>query len=517
MLFLKADTQTIVTIGPFVDVGDGFTPQTDITLAGNEAELLKHGSTTVVSIAAATWAAVTSCRGYYSLTLTTSHTDTEGQLTVIVQDDSDCLPVRADFMVVNANVYDSLFAAAGTDVLDVNATQWLGTAAATPTTAGVPEVDVTFWAGNAATASSGNPDVNVESMDSNVVSAAALAADAGTEIGTAVWATAARTLTASTNFNDIAATDIVSGGAITTSGGAVSNVTTTATNSDMRGTDNAALASVVGALADAAAAGDPTASDTLMQYAKQLINVLVGTAGVGTFPAEAAPANAVSLAEVIRAIHTDVTGLNGDAMRGTDSAALASVVGGLADAAAAGDPTSADTLMQYVKQLLNVLIGTAGVTTFPVEAAPANAVSLAEVIRAIHTDVTGLNGDAMRGTDSALLASSDGSGLTEAGGTGDQLSAIPWNAAWDAEVESEVNDALDTAISELTQAAPSATPTLRTGLMLLYMALRNRLDVNTNGDPDVLNIYNNAGTVIAKKQLTDATNDYSEAEMESGP
>ena len=46
-------------------------------------------------------------------------------------------------------------------------------------------------------------------------------------------------------LNDIAATAIVSGGAITTSGGAVSNVTTVATttsNSDMRGTDNAFLA-----------------------------------------------------------------------------------------------------------------------------------------------------------------------------------------------------------------------------------------------------------------------------------
>ena len=57
-----------------------------------------------------------------------------------------------------------------------------------------------------------------------------------------------------------------------------------------------------------------------MQYVKQLINILIGTAGIAAFPAEAAPANAVSLAEVIRAIHVDVTGLNGDAMRGTDSA-----------------------------------------------------------------------------------------------------------------------------------------------------------------------------------------------------
>lgn len=35
-----------------------------------------------------------------------------------------------------------------------------------------------------------------------------------------------------------------------------------------------------------------------------------------------------------------------------------------------------------------------------------------------------------------------GAGLTEAGGTGDQLTAVAWNAAWDAEVQSEANDAL---------------------------------------------------------------------------
>lgn len=36
-----------------------------------------------------------------------------------------------------------------------------------------------------------------------------------------------------------------------------------------------------------------------------------------------------------------------------------------------------------------------------------------------------------------------GAGLTEAGGTGDQLTAVPWNAAWDAEVQSEVQDAIE--------------------------------------------------------------------------
>ena len=36
-----------------------------------------------------------------------------------------------------------------------------------------------------------------------------------------------------------------------------------------------------------------------------------------------------------------------------------------------------------------------------------------------------------------------GAGLTEAGGTGDQFTAVPWNASWDAEVQSEVQDAIE--------------------------------------------------------------------------
>ena len=106
MQFLKANTQVIVTIGPFVDVDDGFTPQTDITLGGNEAELIKHGSATVTDISSATWAAVTGCRGYYSLTLTAALVSDEGLLSVIVQDDSDCLPVKQDFMVLSEAAYD---------------------------------------------------------------------------------------------------------------------------------------------------------------------------------------------------------------------------------------------------------------------------------------------------------------------------------------------------------------------------------------------------------------------------
>lgn len=128
MQFIKADTGVKVVIGPFVDVTDGYTPETAVTLTGggdnaDEAELLKYDNATTVDISSHTWAALTGVDGYYHLTLTTSDTDTEGYLSIIVQNDSVHLPVKNDFMVVNANIYDSFFAAATSDYLDVNIVQ----------------------------------------------------------------------------------------------------------------------------------------------------------------------------------------------------------------------------------------------------------------------------------------------------------------------------------------------------------------------------------------------------------
>lgn len=114
---LKQSTEIKVRIGPFVDVGDGVTPETGITLgAADEAELLKHDGAATVSIAASTWVAITDCDGWYDLTLTTTDTNTLGHLTVVVQDASVCLPVVGHFMVLSANFWDSKFGAGYIDV-----------------------------------------------------------------------------------------------------------------------------------------------------------------------------------------------------------------------------------------------------------------------------------------------------------------------------------------------------------------------------------------------------------------
>jgi hypothetical protein len=92
----------------------------------------------------------------------------------------------------------------------------------------------------------------------------------------------------------------------------------------MRGTDNAALASVLGALNDATAADAPTDVDTAMAYLKQLVTLLL-----------LVPTTA---------------------MRGTDNAALASVLGALDTSGATGAVGTDKVAMAYLKQLVTASI-----------------------------------------------------------------------------------------------------------------------------------------------------------------
>jgi len=107
---LKQSTQIVVAIGPFVDKTDGLTPEVDIDFtAADECHIMKANGAAAVSIKAATWADYPDVNGFYKLTLTTSHTDTLGPLTIAVHDDSVCLPVMARFSVIDPNVWDQKY------------------------------------------------------------------------------------------------------------------------------------------------------------------------------------------------------------------------------------------------------------------------------------------------------------------------------------------------------------------------------------------------------------------------
>jgi hypothetical protein len=83
-----------------------------------------------------------------------------------------------------------------------------------------------------------------------------------------------------------------------------------------------------------------------------------------------------------------------------------------------------------------------------------------------------------------------------------------------ADVNAEVVDVLtvDT-IPELAQAPPAATPTFREAVMLVYMALRNRVTQTAT----TRTIQNDAGTVIVKATTSDDGTVYTRTELTSGP
>jgi hypothetical protein len=132
--FLKQSTAATVILGPFVDATDGVTAETGLTISQADVRLSKNGA--AFAQVGESSAASHMENGYYSKALNTTDTGTLGRLRIAVAE-SGALPVWEDFMIMPANVWDSLF---GADFLQVDAAQWLGTTLPTPTVAGYPLV-----------------------------------------------------------------------------------------------------------------------------------------------------------------------------------------------------------------------------------------------------------------------------------------------------------------------------------------------------------------------------------------
>lgn len=141
--WLRQSTSVDVPIGPFLDSTDGVTAETALTITQPDIRLKKNAAAWAQKAAAQTLTHEEN--GYYEVTLDATDTDTLGLLRLAVNE-SGALPVWEDFLVVPANVWDSYFS---TDLLQVDAQQWLGGTIATPTVTGVPEVDITHINGTA--------------------------------------------------------------------------------------------------------------------------------------------------------------------------------------------------------------------------------------------------------------------------------------------------------------------------------------------------------------------------------
>lgn len=96
------------------------------------------------------------------------------------------------------------------------------------------------------------------------------------------------------------------------------------------------------------------------------------------------------------------------------------------------------------------------------------------------------------------------------GAAGAGLTAIPWNASWDAEVQSEVQDALDAAVAEPT-GVPAANASLSTKISVVYMMARNAITVTATKKT----YFDDGGAAEFEKDLSDDGTTYTESEVNS--
>jgi hypothetical protein len=377
-LYLKQSTSVNVAIGQLLSVTDGLTAYST-AVAVTDIHIWKANGTTVAH--KSTGSSTHISDGIHYIALDSTDTNTVGAMIIFIQVSGGCLPMRQECCVLAANVYDSLIGGGGVDLLDVSVTQIAGAAVSTTTAqigCNVVQVsgdstaadnceaffDGTGYAGTNNTIPTVTTTTNVTTVNglasgvitatsiatgaitnakfaagaidaaaiaANAIDADSLASDAGTEIGTAVWATAARTLTAATN--------------ITSTGGT-------------------------------------TVPQTGDSYAR------IGAAGASL---TAIPWNASWDAEVQSECQ--------DAITASSLPTAAQVADAVCDEVISTGHSTANSLAKIVYDNINAPIAT------------------------VDTVVDGI--------------------ATQVGTAGAGLTAIPWNASWDAEVQSECTDALN--------------------------------------------------------------------------
>lgn len=116
-MWLKQSSTGTFIIGPFVDNSDGATPKTALTIAQADVRLSKNGTAFAQKNEATSASHVEA--GYYSVPYNATDTNTLGILKLSVTMTGTALPVWADFMVLPANVFNSIVW--NTEVLGVNA------------------------------------------------------------------------------------------------------------------------------------------------------------------------------------------------------------------------------------------------------------------------------------------------------------------------------------------------------------------------------------------------------------
>lgn len=259
MRFLRTNTATRITIGPFLDRTDGVTPETALTVTACKLTLMVDTAnvpTLILDTAPTASGGANDMvhvtgddAGFYDLELAAADVNYLGRAMLAITDAATHCPVFHEFMIVPAMVYDSLFlgtdrfdanvthvadtaqtardigasvllsSGTGTGQLDftsgvvkANATQWLGGTIPAVNVTGVPKVDVIDWLGTAPLALSSQQvqavvpttqKVDVETIKTNpVVNAGTVTFPTGATLASTTNITAG-TITTATNVTTV--------------------------------------------------------------------------------------------------------------------------------------------------------------------------------------------------------------------------------------------------------------------------------------------------------------------------
>lgn len=482
MRLLRQSTAFTFRAGPFLDATDGVTAETALSIAQADIQISKAGGAFAQTSASPT--TTHDADGWYQCPLTSTDTNTLGTFTVqIVM--AGALVVWEHFMVVTANYFDSV---CSTDVFDVSVTQFGGTNGAFAS--GRPEVNATHWGGTA-------------------VASAFVRATIEQVLGTTLTEGAAGRIAAAfqTFFNIASPTStmntITTVSAVTTVNGLAAN-TITATSiandaiTDAKVASDVTIASVTGSVGSVAGA---VASVT------GAVGSVTGNVGGNVVGSVASVSGNVG-GNVVGNVNGSVGSVTAGGIAATsfaagaiDAAAIAAdAIGssGLAASATAEIATAVRTELAaelaFLDASVNSRLATAGYTA-PLSAAGTRT-ALGMTTDNLDTQLTAIADDANR----IPADPADASDVAAA------IAAL--NNISTSDVLTQVNAALNAAISELGVGVPAATPTLRTAVMLLYMALRNRTTTTATEQT----IQNDAGTVITTMALSDDATTMTKAE-----
>src|SRR3990167_5101878 len=396
MRFLRSNTAVIVTVGPFYDKTDGVTIETALTITNERITLTADtdaGSapTNILdNVTGATSGTANDLNyitgndaGMMQLELAAADTNREGRMFLSITDAANHVPVFHEFFVLPQAIYDWL---TGVIVpLPANVTQLLGTAWLTPGVAGTPDVNAKLLG---ATAQTGrdigasvllSPGTGTGQVD---MTSGVVKANLAQILGTALTETAGQLAAAFKKFFDKATPTGTINSIPDAVAGAASGLAIVGSNMGTATSVTGAVGSVTGAVGSVTGAVGSV------------------TGAVGSFTGAVGSVTA----GVTVTTNNDKTGY------GLSSAAVQAIWDALTSALV--------TVGSIGKKLADWVIGTTQTgDSFARLGAPAGASVSADIAE--------------------IEAQVDDIGVAGAG-----LTAIPWNAAWDAEVQSEVDDAL---------------------------------------------------------------------------